>query len=176
MPGPRSTAMISKPDAFPEHRGCTISWPSVACLNRFVAASVTIRATFPISPSLKPASVANPDARRRASAARLWSATETATLEPVKLASPPGEMYPCALARAGLDGKVVRKPASAAETKSQTTAGRETVPQCPLNIRNSWSLVLEDQSQTTPVLVVQGFDAQGATAAMQNRITGQLAS
>src|SRR5882762_11412017 len=92
-----------------------------------------------------------------------------------RLAPPPGEVDPSALTRAGLDVKIVRKSTGAAEAKSQAAAGREAVPQRPLNVRNSRALIFEDQFQTTAVLVVQRLDLHGAAAAVQNGITGQLA-
>jgi hypothetical protein len=78
MPGPRSIASTSTPDAWSRSRTRITTRPRFACLWMLVAASVTATASPPAAVSSSRASAASAAASRRAAAMPLASAISTA--------------------------------------------------------------------------------------------------
>ena len=127
-PGPRPEPRRRGIDRVPGSR--ISSTPLLACLTRFVAASVTTMPTSAASVSPRPRSRASAIAARRASPTRLLSATSNT--EPERKSLPLGNGNTRSLSHCGSDVEITDQTLRPAEPQAEARSGRVTVAQPPV--------------------------------------------
>src|SRR5207302_5775394 len=74
-----------------------------------------------------------------------------------------------------LDREFVRQPLRAAEPQAESAAGRETIGHRGRDIANTRPVVGEGELHATARSLAHDLDAQGAAAAVIDRVAGDLA-
>src|SRR5262245_29872374 len=178
MPGPRSTATSSTPTVSESRLARMSTPPSMACRARLVPISVATIARSPSATGDSPAASPRPTATRRTplAAEMSWTGIQRPSWSRVVTSALPLDGgHDRALADLGPQVQFVHQPARAGQAKAEPAGGREAVGEGPVHVRDAEAFVGEDEADPLSGTVGHRLDVDPATAAVDQRVAGELA-